>query len=198
MSIPRWCHARTRRRVAAAALMMCLPMLASAWELDGRKSLTLHTRDQQHIEVGSVTFEPRGEGVIGFRLAMATERFTDHFLSMKEFKCLSGDNEIDCHVPYPYPQPGTVRVDGATADFAWLEHSLLFLFKLPREFGAKLWNGLYFELERTDRGLRGRPQAVDLNAISAPPDRPGVPPYTKAQRSDIAAGARWIESITIE
>ena len=48
------------------------------------------------------------------------------------------------------------------------------------------------------RGLIGTPQAIDLNLISAPPDKPGVPPYRPALRDDLPAGARALEKITIE
>ena len=113
---------------------------------------------------------------------------------MKEFKCLEGAGEVLCHVPYPYAQPGTVT----PTDLAWLEHSLLFLFKLPNEFGAKLWNGLYFQLQMTDEGLVGTPQAIDLNLISAPPADLTKPPYRPALRDDIAPGARWAARLTIE
>lgn len=181
----------------SAALALGLGLLvqpAPAWELQGSKAVVAHTRDQQRITLGRVHFEPRADGLVSFTVTLDAGRFSDHFLSMKEFKCIDGQTELVCHVPYPYPQPRTIRAD----DLAWLEHSLLFLYKLPREFGARLWNGLYFRLERTDQGLRGRPQAIDLNRISAPPDQPEQPPYRPAWRDDIAPGARWIESLTIE
>ncbi len=100
--------------------------------------------------------------------------------------------------PYPYPQPGTVSAQPGGNDFAWLEHSLLLMFKTPAEFGAKLWNGVYFPLRLTDQGREGLPQAVDLNRISAPPDKPGPPPFWPALRDDIAPGARGFEWLTIE
>jgi hypothetical protein len=99
--------------------------------------VALHTRDGQAIPIGSITFLPQGDR-IGFSLQLAHDRFKDYFLSMKEFKCLDGGEEIQCHVPYPYANPATVTPD----DLAWLEHALLFLYKLPTEFGARLWNGL--------------------------------------------------------
>jgi len=120
--------------------------------------------------------------------------FKDFFLSMKEFKCLESAVEIFCHVPYPYPQPGTV----SATDLAWLEHALLFMFKTPAEFGAKLWNGVYFQLQPTERGWEGRPQAIDLNRISAPPAQPGTPPFRPALRDDIAPAARYFNRLTIE
>lgn len=166
----------------------------AAWELSGVKTVRAHTTDQQVIELGQVTFTPQADGRVGFQLTMNSARFGDHFLSMKEFKCLEGATELLCHVPYPYAQPGTVTAQ----DFGWLEHSLLFLFKKPGEFSAKLWNGLYYRLSLTETGLKGSPQAIDLNRISAPPDNPAVPPYKAAYRDDIAPGARWVEKLTIE
>lgn len=185
---------QTLRRLLLPCLFFATAATASAWELQGAKTITAHTRDQQRIELGTVRFEPQPGGLASFTVAMKTERFSDYFLSMKEFKCLDGGVEVVCHVPYPYPQPRTV----SATDMAWLEHSLLFLYKLPSDFGAKLWNGVYYRLERTERGLLGKPQAIDLNTISAPPDNPGVPPYTAALRDDVAPGARWIEFLTIE
>lgn len=179
--------------------LLALPLLATApwaaaWEMAGVKTLSAHTTDGQRLVLGTVQFTPREGGAIGFIVALDHARFTDHFLSMKEFKCLSGPKEIACHVPYPYPQPGTVTAQ----DLSWLEHSLLFLYKQPTDFGAKLWNGLYYRFQRSDQGLVGRPQAVDLNRISAPPDQAAVPPYRAALRDEVRPGSRWIETLLIE
>jgi hypothetical protein len=173
--------------------LLVLAPLASAWELSGIKSVSALTRDQQIIPLGTVEFKPLANGSSSFKLTMDHARFTDHFLSMKEFKCLEAPEEVVCHVPYPYKNPAVV----ADKDYAWLEHHLLFLFKQPRDFGAKLWNGLYYRLERDEAGLIGIPQAVDLNLISAPPDDLTTPPYGVAQRDDIAAGSRWISRLLI-
>lgn len=167
---------------------------ATGWELQGLRSVVAETRDGQRLVLGTVQFEPQADGTVAFRLDLDHARFTDHFLSMKEFKCLEGGGEVVCHVPYPYPNPRRVTA----RDLSWLEHHLLFLFKLPSEFGARLWNGLYYRLELTPQGLVGRPQAVDLNLISAPPAQPDRPPYRPALRDDIAPGARWIERLLIE
>jgi hypothetical protein len=181
-------------RLAAFLLLTTAPMVAPAWawELNGTKSVSLITRDGATLPIGSVTFQPQGDHV-GFSLHLDTGRFKDFFLSMKEFKCLEGPDEIQCHVPYPYANPATIRGD----DFSWLEHSLLFLHKTPKEFGAKLWNGLYYRLKRTDKGLVGTPMEVDLNAIASPPDDPSRPPFGPEARTDIAPGSRWITGLEI-
>jgi len=176
----------------AFALTMALHP-ALAWDLSGTKTITALTRDQIEIPLGTVTFTPQPDGASSFSLHISHQRFTDHFLSMKEFKCLEGADEVACHVPYPYKHPGTVR----EGDYSWLEHSLLFLYKQPRDFGAKLWNGVYYRLQSDANGLVGFAQAVDLNLISAPPDDLKTPPYGVGQRDDIADGARWIARILI-
>jgi hypothetical protein len=169
--------------------------IALAGPLDaGTKSVKLHAKDGSSVEIGTVTFTPRAEGRVSFVWKADTSRFTDHFLSMREFKCLPGQGEIMCLVPYPYAQPGTI----AANEFAWLEHSLLFMFKKQSELGAQLWNGVIWKLAVTPTGLTGTPQAVDLNRIASPPARTDVPPFGVAQRDDIPPSARWFNKITIE
>lgn len=191
---PRAARALASLVMAGGLAMSALPSGAMAWELQGTKTLVAHTRDQQRLTLGTVDFTPRPDGTVAFAVHMDHAKFTDHFLSMKEFKCLEGGGEVTCHVPYPYPNPRTVTA----TNLSWLEHHLLFLFKLPKEFGAKLWNGLYYQLSLTPQGLVGRPQSIDLNLISAPPDQADKPPYRPALRDDVAAGVRWIDRITIE
>jgi hypothetical protein len=179
--------------------LLCSPFLlaaalAAAGPLDGTKRVQLHARDGGSVEIGQVVFTPRADGRSTFALKIDTSRFTDHFLSMREFKCLPGQGEILCVVPYPYANPSHV----AAHDLAWLEHALLFMFKKPGDFGAQLWNGVVFKLAAEGDKLVGVPQAIDLNRISAPPARAEVPPYGPAQRDEMPAAARWYGRLTIE
>ncbi len=186
----------TRARLACLpvlCLTALLPLPATAWELAGSKTITAHTRDGQAITLGTVSFQPQGESS-SFTLHMDHARFKDFFLSMKEFKCLESAEEIACHVPYPYANPATVSRN----DLRWLEHALLFLHKAPRDFGARLWNGLYYRMEITEQGIVGKPQAIDLGQIGAPPDNPALPPYGPGDRSEITPNSRWISSLSIE
>ena len=166
---------------------------ALAFEFVGTKTITLHGRDGQRVQIGQVKFLPAATGT-SFTLDLDHQRLTDHFLSMKEFKCLASPAEVFCHVPYPYANPRTV----SATDLAWLEHALLFFFKLPQDFGAKLWNGIYFRLANTPAGLVGTPQAIDLNMIGVPPADLALPPYGAGERSDIDPGVRWFNRLTIE
>ncbi len=161
--------------------------------LEGVKTIYAVTRDDQKEPIGRVTFTPGEGGFVHFKLTMLYEKFTDHFLSMKEFKCLEGP-EVACHVAYPYSHPQTIQ----SGDMAWLEHSLLFLFKQPRDFGAKLWNGSYYRFEPMGKGFIGHAQAIDLNHISAPSSTPNIPPYLADLRVDVSPKERWIDHLLIE
>lgn len=182
-------------RWALVAILTLLPPLAAAnaFEFSGTHSITLHSRDGQALRIGQVSFQPAAGGT-RFALQLDHGRFKDFFLSMREFKCLESASEVFCHVPYPYASPQTVSAN----DLAWLEHALLFFFKTPQDFGAKLWNGVYFRLEAGATGLVGTPQAIDLNAIGAPPDNAAVPPYGPAERGEIDPAARWFNRLSIE
>ncbi|GAA6142631.1 hypothetical protein [Hydrogenophaga sp. 5NK40-0174] len=180
--------------VAATAGLWVMPAYA-AFEFEGRKTVYAVAADGTRTPVAALHFEKTGQaGQATFKLDLEVEKFTDFFLSMREFKCLPNDKEITCYVPYPYEQPGTVRAD----DLRWLEHSLLFFYKTPAEFGANLWNGLYFEFKADGNALVGAPAAVDLNEISAPPEDLTVPPYSEDLRHEMPADARWIRQLVIE
>jgi hypothetical protein len=179
------------RRIALIASVLLLVPPAFGWELLGNKTIALHNREGQRLPLGTVNFQ-QVNGKTTFTLQLEVERFKDFFLSMKEFKCLESAEEIQCHVPYP--NPGTVSAD----DLVWLEHALLFFYKTPREFGARLWNGIYYRMQITEQGIVGTPQAIDLVQMGAPPADPSIPPFGTEGRSDIAPDARWFKRLTIE
>lgn len=179
--------------LAFGTLLMLHGTAASAWELAGNKTIVLHARSGQRITLGSVSFQAEGSTTT-FKLHLDEQRFKDFFLSMKEFKCLESEPEVQCHVPYPYPNPGTVSAD----NLVWLEHSLLFFYKAPRDFGARLWNGLYYRMELTAQGIVATPQAIDLVQMGAPPEDPAIPPFGSEGRSDITPDSRWFHRLTIE
>ncbi len=203
-----WVRARHQRSFALRSVMgrwvrlaviAAMPCGGTAWaqglDLVGEKALIAQTRDGASTRIGSVLFEPAAQaGRTTFRVKMDPTALRDYFLSMREFKCLPAEAEVTCYVPYPYAQPGTI----APGDLGWLEHSLLFLYKQPRDFGAKLWNGMIFKLTPTGKGFVGQPQAVDLNRISAPPQDLNALPYGPFDRDDFAPSARWVIELRIE
>jgi hypothetical protein len=165
---------------------------AAAWEMSGKKMLVAHTKDGKDIVIGSVTFTPDGDKS-KFAIDLDQSVMKEFFLSMTKFRCLDGA-EIQCFVPFPYKIPHTASPTNLT----WLEHSLLFFWKKPNDYGAKLGNGLYYALKLTDKGLVGAPEAIDLDKIASPPADMTKPPYTPADRDPIEPGTRYVDSLRIE
>jgi hypothetical protein len=183
-----------RAQLLAAALLGLSAGGAQSAEkaLEGVKDIVLHTRDGKNVIIGTASFMPQGDQS-AFKLDFDDKKFTQYFLSMREFKCIEGE-EIMCHVPYPYASPRIVT----PTDLSWLEHALLFIYKRPTDYGARMANGLIYTLKITDKGLVGTPQSIDLDEIAVPPDNLAVAYFGAGERYDIEKGARWIDSLSIE
>ena len=155
-----------------------------AWELKGAHTVELLNASGEVFEIGQLQVVANNQSdEYDFTFTPKDGAFEVYFLSMRNFDCLTGKEEVYCHVVYPYDYPTQVSENNLT----WLEHTFLFMHKSPSEFSAKLWNGIIYEMEITDEGIIGHPQAVDLNEISSPP-APGIAPY--GDGSDIDIGER--------
>jgi hypothetical protein len=159
--------------------------------LAGVKDIVLHAKDGKSVVIGRATFTPEGDKA-RFRIDFDDKKFTQYFLSMREFKCVEAV-EILCHVPYPYPNPDIVTA----RDPSWLEHALLFFYKSPADYGAKMSHGIIFTLTATKDGFAGAAQSIDLDEIAIPPDDKSKAFFTADHRYDIQPGERWFESLTI-
>ncbi|HMQ57252.1 MAG TPA: hypothetical protein PKE65_01765 [Rhizobiaceae bacterium] len=155
----------TKRFILAAMLAWAFPAAAEP-VFPENAVISLIDRSGQELAVGGVKFSQSEQGHTRFSVELDSPRFTDQFLSMRPFRCIEGESEWFCHLPYPYALRGEVT----TGDLTELEYSLLFLRKTPAEFGIDAWNGLYFDLEFDDDGaLRGRLLEGDLGVLASPP-----------------------------
>ncbi|MHA7833129.1 MAG: hypothetical protein ACX94A_01480 [Algiphilus sp.] len=180
--------------LALAVLLACAPWgHADQGPPQGLHDIALHARDGTKIVIGTVDFRTVGDEA-HFEVDIDRSVFTDYFLSMREFKCLAGENELQCRVPYPYDSPNRMP----EGDPIWLEHQLLFFYKPPDDFGANLRNGLIYSLQRTADGYEGTPTIVDLDVIAGPPDDPEEPPFPDALRFEGTPDDRWFSRLTVE
>jgi len=121
---------------------------------------------QQETRIGDVGFSDAGNGKTSLQLSIDTSVFTEHFLSMRPFRCIEGDSEWFCYLEYPYDLRSIITRD----DLSDLEYQLLFIRKTPSEFGIDAWNGLYYKLELTPDGtITGELLEGDLNSLQSPP-----------------------------
>jgi hypothetical protein len=133
---------------------------------DDRRSLSIQLRDTagESISIGQLHLSGGPESYT-YQVAWDETLFNDHFLSMRPFKCLEGPKYWLCHLPYGYP----IQRQISKADLTDLEYDLLFIRKLPSEFGIDAWNGVYYRLNWQEDGLQGELHEVDLNLLAIPP-----------------------------
>lgn len=141
------------------------------------------------LEVGAET-----DGQSGFTVTIDNDVFSEHFLSMRPFRCLQGSDEWFCYLPYPYELRNTIT----PTDLSDLEYQLLFLRKTPSEFGIDAWNGLYYKLAlHEDGSITGTLLEGDLNVLQSPPDDTYAKPIVLDEFIEASTDKRLYPSLVI-
>jgi hypothetical protein len=166
------------------------------WVLMSTMALPLHAKNYD-----VVISDKQGNAINIGHAALSTQSvafekdesvFKDFFLSMKEMKCLEGP-EIWCHIPYPYEKQGITEENKAQ----WLSHELLFMYKRPDQFGAQLWQGVYFDLTADENGYVGLAYGVDLNELASPPKDLSEPPLRLLDMEELEIDERWLPHLRL-
>ncbi len=119
--------------------------------------------------------------------------FTNHFLSMRPFKCLEGPEKHWCHVPYPYE----IRRD-LSADLTDLEYDFLFLWKGATDYGIDAWNGVYYKLEEDGAQLAGTLHELDLGQLAVPPAAGELRPIAEKDLHEAEPESHWLPRLIVE
>lgn len=169
-----------RFRIVLASLtwlaLIAAPVAYAADLPEGKKIVSLVTASGEKTPIGSVTFTKDGDARL-FTVQLDAPGFRTEFLSMRDFRCLSGEKEMWCHIPYPYEMQSRITPDNLMD----LEYALMFLFKPPAGYGISTWNGLYFKLSQTDDGgFEGDTHDVNLEPLGVPPAEGVSRPLTHA------------------
>ena len=141
----------------------------------GEYRIALQDAQGQHFDLGSLVLVEHADDGLAYRIEWDDNRFTDHFLSMRPFKCVPHPSQLICHLAYPYDIRRVITHD----DLTDLEYDLLFLHKTPQEYGINAWNGLYFDLVVSDNGFVGELRETDLNVLQAPPEEGDLRPISQ-------------------
>lgn len=138
------------------------------------KSINLIGKDGKKLKVGTVIFKSKEDSKDKqtFEVKWDEAKFSNHFLSMRPFKCIDGAQTF-CHLGYPYKTKKLI----SKTDLQDLEYALLFIHKNEKEYGINFWNGVYYRLKREDNGsITGTVWETDMNELASPPakeyDRP--------------------------
>ena len=155
---------------AVKTLIIAFIGLLAAPALAENYAITLLGNDKEAVKIGILTTQAT-EGAedsqsFDYKIKWEADQFEDHFLSMRPFKCVPGDEKLWCHTPYPYEIKRQIT-DGDVTD---LEYELVFVWKPKGEYGINLWNGVYYQLEKTPFGWKGVMQEYDLNILGIPPE----------------------------
>jgi len=162
-------------------------------DLTGKRQIKMTSGAGEDVIVGTVTFEKNGTGYSYF-LNLDDEKFADHFLSMRPFKCLEGNVQYLCHLPYPYEK--THRI--GPKNFTDLEHEFLFIHKKPNDYGINMWNGLYYVISETQTGLTGRLHELDMDILASPPEAGVMYPLLDAEKMEANRASHWFPHLMIE
>ncbi|WP_170785527.1 hypothetical protein [Ruegeria lacuscaerulensis] len=183
------------RRLFSSILLLglasALPSVAKP--LTGQKEIFLVDDAGHRILIGYVKFSQNGETTI-YDLEFNDEVFSEHFLSMRPFKCLEGPDKHWCHVPYPYELQRYVSAE----DLTDLEYDLLFIHKGATEYGINMWNGIYYRLNADGDHLVGQLHEMDMDVLSAPPEAGNLRPIKHDDIHESDPDSHWLPGIVIE
>lgn len=176
---------------------ICIAMLAGHSALGAETSTTrtvsLLEKDGTRHSIGSITFEANKQsGPYIFELDSSA--FSDHFLSMRPFKCLEGPEKHWCHVPYPY----AIRRSVSAEDLTDLEYDFLFIWKGATEYGINMWNGVFYRLEQENGRIVGQLHEVDMDLLSVPPAEGDFRPLLAKDLHEADPDSHWLPELVIE
>jgi len=178
-------------------LLICFMLFSCSGTSIGEKtaeeksmSYGVYLEDKQGNAIAIGTLEKHGSK---YEFERDDSKFKDFFLSMKEMKCLEGP-EIFCHIHYPYPQENVTEDN----NLAWLSHELLFMYKRSDQFGARLRQGVYFDLAKVGEGFEGTAYSIDLNDLASPPDTFSEPPISLIELDELEVDGRWLPYLKIK
>lgn len=187
--------AGVRRLVVVLLLSGFASLNALAVSLpNGEKTITLVAHDGSRQAIGRVAFTPDGDGA-KIAVTLDAPAFSEEFLSMRPFRCLSGPKQMWCHLAYPY---GT-RSRITASDLVDLEYQLMFIWRTPDRVGADAWNGLYFKLAMAaDGSIGGDLHEADYNPLAVPPADVYARPIGHADLSRAEPGRRLFDRVEIK
>ncbi len=169
------------------------PVMSS--ELTGTRHIKLMSGAGEEISIGSITFKKRGDGDgYTYDFSLDDAKFAEHFLSMRPFKCLEGEVQYLCHLPYPYEKTHSI----SARNFADLEHEFLFIHKKLTDYGIDMWNGVYFVISQTPSGLTGRLHELDMDILASPPEAGVMYPLLEAEKMQGEPSSHWLPYLKIE
>lgn len=151
--------------ITLAALPLSLAKKAIAETKSAAKTISLIAKDGSKLNIGELILTKTDAGH-SFKINFDAPKFSEHFLSMRPFKCIDGPQTF-CHLIYPYKTKNLIT----PTDTMDLEYALLFIHKAEKEYGINFWNGVYYRITQNDDGsFSGSVWETDMNELASPPE----------------------------
>lgn len=169
-----------------------LILISCLWACVGHaqtRNVYLEAQDGTRVQIATVQIAQDGT----YSVEMGEDVFTDHFLSMRPFKCIEGPDKHWCHVPYPYEIARNV-----SDDLTDLEYDFLFLWKGSNEYGINMWNGVYYALLAQDGILTGTLYEMDMNELASPPEAGNLRPVKPGDLHESDPDSHWLPRMIIQ
>ncbi len=180
-------------RIAMLVLLLASSIAVGALAFEGEKTVYAERADGEPIAIGTVTFTPDGDALT-YSFDLDETVLSEHFLSMRPFKCLDLDRQTVCHLPYPYDLKGKVQ----PPDWRDLEYRLLFLFKDAGEYGINFANGYYFRFEQDGERLIGTRYETDMDQLASPPPEDVVYPLDETELYESEGAGHRLQRLIVE
>ena len=163
-----------------------------AIDIDRPMTITLQASENESVDIGQITFTAKGEGY-SYELKLDEDKFEKQFLSMRPFDCMQKPKMMICHLPYPYQNNRFITAD----DMTDLEYELMFLHKYPGAYGIDAYNGIYYQMKMTDKGIEGLLHDVDMNELKVPPEEGNLRPITPDMLYEASPTKHWFMNVLI-
>lgn len=165
--------------ISLLCLIISPPLLAG--EINLNKTVTLKSSGGETIDIGSIQLTRQPSGGFSYTLDIDHSKFSDHFLSMRPFKCFQGPIQMLCHLPYPYNKSQLIKNN----DLKDLEYDLLFIHRRSTDYGINPWNGIYYQLTMDKQfNFTGELKEVDLDILASPPEGGITRPITQSDLNE--------------
>lgn len=163
--------------------------------LQGTHKIVLSNAAGERVSIGKIHFSDAGAGKTAFKIDLATN-MEDYFLDMRPFLCLTGPVQRLCLFPVQN-EPALISAD----DMVPLEYALMFMRTKAKDLHVNPFNGLYYKMQWTDKGIIGKVFEVDM----APFIAPDIVPIERRQRPlqpqdfyEADLNSQWLPQFSIE
>jgi len=180
-------------RYVGLALGMFAAFTSNTLAFEGEKTLYAELVEGGPMAIGKTTLSPKGSA-FGYNVDLDESVLSEHFLSMRPFKCLDLAGQTVCHLPYPYELTGEVQ----PADWRDLEYRLLFLYKDAGDYGINFANGYYFRFEQDGERLIGTRFETDMDQLASPPPEDVRYPLDEAELYESEGSSQQLLRLVIE